>query len=235
MKNLSLTALAGLAILSLAGVANADTYGPFTSATVGPFNTDFGLGGGAHPVANLTLPTFDTTLGTLTGISFTVGGGVTTTFTVSDASGNSNPVTLTSSANISLYAPPPPPGPATLIVFTIPANSINTILTPFGSFGPQAVVANGSNTVASYGGSFLPFLTVGPGSIVLPVSANGQSSASDQNGNLNASVRTTATAFGSVTYTYTPVTTGVPEPGSVAMLIAGGVSGAGFFLRRRRK
>ena len=139
---------------------------------------------------------------------------------------------MTSSANISLYAPPAP-SPATLIVFTVPSNAINTTLAPGGTYGPQSVVASGSNTVASYGGSFLPFETVGAGSVVLPVTASGQSTASDQNGNISSIVRTTASAYGSVTYTYTP--SSVPEPGSVAMLIAGGVTGAGVLVRRRKK
>ena len=131
----SLTALAGLAVLSLTGAANADTTGG-VSPTIGPFNTNFGLGGGANPITNLTLPTFDTTLGTLTGISFTVGGTVTTTFSGQDLSGNSNSITLTSSANISLYAPPVV-SPATLIVFTIPSNSTSLSVAPNATFWPD--------------------------------------------------------------------------------------------------
>ena len=236
MSAKSLTLLAGLAAISFAGVANADTE-TFTSATVGPYNTDFGTGAAnqSRPVVNLSLPTFDTSLGTLNSISFTVGGSVTTIFAGQDLSGNANSVTLTSSANIALYAPPVATA-ANLIAFVIPSNALPPIpIAPNSSFGPQTVVASGTSGTASYGGSFLPFETLGSGSIVLPVSANGQSAAADTNGNILASIRTTATAFGTVTYNYTVPTTGVPEPGSVAMLVAGGMTGAGFFVRRRRK
>ena len=235
MSAKNLTLLAGLAAISFAGVANADSLS-YTSPTVGPYNTDFGGGGNqSRPVATISLPTFDTTLGTLNSISFTVGGSVTTIFAGQDLSGNPNSVTLNSSANISLFAPPIA-SPANLITFVVPSNALPPIpVAPNSSFGPQTVVANGTSATANYGGSFLPFETSGAGSIVLPVSANGASTAADTNGNILTSIRTTATAFGTVTYNYTPSTTGVPEPGSVAMLFAGGMTGAGFFIRRRRK
>ena len=232
-KNFSLAAIAGLALVSLTGAANANTTGG-TSPTVGPFNTDFGLGSGAHPVTNLTLPTFDTTLGTLTGISFTVGGTVTTMFSGQDQSGNANNVTLVSGGTISLYMPPVA-SPANLLVATTPNNSLPPVaIAANAMFGPLTVVAASSSSIPSYGGSFLPFETVGAGTISLPVSANGQSSASDDNGNITTTIRTTASAFGSVVYTYTPRTNAVPEPGSIALLIAGGVSGAAFLIRRRK-
>ena len=234
MKNFSLAAIAGLALVSLTGAANADTTGG-TSPTIGPFNTNFGFGTGGNPVTNLTLPYFDTNLGTLTGISFTVGGTVTTMFSGQDRSGNPNNVSLTSSGTITLYSPPAPPSAATLIVFTTPANSIPPFpVAANATFGPQTVVANGSNTVPSYGGSFLPFEQAGGGFFTLPVTASGLSSASDDNGNITTTIRTTASAFGSVLYTYTPKTNAVPEPGSIALLIAGGVSGAAFLIRRRK-
>ena len=236
MSAKNLTLLAGLAAISFAGVANANTES-FTSPTVGPYNTDFGGGGTqSRPVASIVLPTFDTTLGTLNSISFTVGGSVTTVFAGQDLSGNPNNVTLTSSANISLYAPPGPASASSLITFVIPSNALPAFpVAANAPFGPQTVIANGTSSAANYTGSFLPFETVGLGSIVLPVSGNGSSSASDSNGNILTSIRTTASAFGAVTYNFTPTTTGVPEPGSVAMLIAGGMTGAGFFIRRRRK
>ena len=229
-----LTSLAALAVVSFAGAANADTIGG-TSPTIGPFSTNFGFGTGANPTTNITLPLFDTTLGTLTGISFTVGGSVSTTFSGMDQSGNPNNVTLTSGGTISLYAPPTPSA-SNLIVFTTPANSLGPVaVAANASFGPSTVVAAGSNSVPSYGGSFLPFEAMGGGFITLPVTASGASSASDDNGNITTTIRTTASAFGSVLYTYTPKTSSVPEPGSVALLIAGGVSGVGLFARRRKK
>ena len=237
MSAKNLTILAALTAMSFAGAANADTSGPFTSATVGPYNTDFGTGvlTSAHPFTNLTLPTFDTTLGTLTGISFSVGGSVTTSFSGTDLSGNANTITLTSQATLSLFAPPSPT-PANLIASSTPsASQAPFTIGPGANFGPIVVVAPVSSTVSNYTGSFLPFETLGSGTVSMPVSANGQSTASDSNGNIATVIRTNAQAFGSVTYFYTPVTTGVPEPGSVAMLVAGGMTGAGFFIRRRRK
>ena len=231
----NLTVLAGLAALSFAGAANANTTGG-AAPTIGPFSTDFGLGTGANPVTNLVFPLFNSNLGTLTSISFTVGGTVTTTFSGSNPNAlNPDNVTLTSQTNISLYAPPVV-SPSNLIIFTTPSNVFGPITVPGGAnFGPQTVVAPGNSTNPSYSGSFLPFEAAGGGFVSLPVTANGQSNASDTNGNINTSIRTTASAFGSVVYTYTPTQTGVPEPGSVAMLIAGGMTGAGFFIRRRRK
>ena len=235
-KYFSLAAIAGLALVSFAGVANAATSGPFTSATIGPFPTNFGSGTGANPVTNIVLPLFDTNLGTLTGISFTVGGTVSTMFSGQDKSGNPNNVTLTSAGKISLYAPPAPPTASNLVVFTTPANSIPPFpVAANANFGPSTVNAVGSNSVPSYAGSFAPFQAAGGGTITLPVTASGTSSASDDNGNITSTIRTTATAYGSILYTYTPKTNAVPEPGSVAMLVAGGVSGAAFLLRRKRR
>ena len=233
-KNYLRAALAGLALVSFADAANADTTGG-TSPTVGPFNTNFGFGTGANPVTNLTLPYFDTNLGTLTGISFTVGGSVNTMFSGQDKSGSPNNVFLTSSGTITLYSPPPPPGASTVIVFTTPTNMIGPIaVAGNANFGPIMVNASGSNTVPSYSGSFLPFEQAGGGSFTLPVTASGTSNASDDNGNITTTVQTTASAYASVVYTYTPNTSSVPEPGSVALLIAGGVSGAALFVRRRK-
>jgi len=54
-------------------------------------------------------------------------------------------------------------------------------------------------------------------------------------GNLSATQTTTDTLAATVTYNFTTVVTGTPEPGSVAMFFGMGVTGMAFIYRRRLK
>ena len=220
-----LAALTGLSLVSALRAAKADIYGPLTSPTIGPFNTNFGSGTGANPVTNVTLPKFDTTLGTLTGISLAIGSTITTRFSGHDRSGNPNNVTLTSQGTISLYAPIGSPSSASLIVYTIPSNTPPSFpVAANANFGPTTVVASGSSSVVSYNGSFLPFKAAGGDFLTLPVTANGQSNASDDNGNITSIVSTKASVYVSVTYTYTPATPPLPVTGRIALEGVGDLS-----------
>jgi hypothetical protein len=78
------------------------------------------------------------------------------------------------------------------------------------------------------------FTTNGAGSIYLPVTTNTITFTANTGGNTASGQVTTANATGTVTYNY--ISNGnVPEPGALALISAGAVSGFFIIRRRRRK
>ena len=76
-------------------------------------------------------------------------------------------------------------------------------------------------------------LYIGAGNFTLPYASLSGIEVAGGGGNIVATVLTKADVSATVTYRYHRPAS-VPEPGGMALLIAGGVTGAGLFVRRRK-
>ena len=231
--------LMGLAVLSALGFVPAAAEAAFVTYT-SPF---YPSGNNADPAANpqnfeptdwdgltqsVSLPKFNPTLGTLTGVNLSLYGnilnsGSLTNNTGSDITTGSYLATL----NISLL----PPGTAVpwdstagndLITVSPVEYGINTPTTVAPgqslSFGLETPV-NASNTDFYSTTSVAPY--VGTGSLDFPLYAATSITSDDSGSALELVQNTAARAQASVTYTYDLAVTEVPEPASAALLGAG--------------
>jgi len=97
------------------------------------------------------------------------------------------------------------------------------------AFGPFTLTNSSTNTLTS-GAAYLSF--IGLGTISTFVQGIGTDSSV---GDSNLSYNPHTSGYGSVTVVYNYHATGVPEPGSAALLIGMGVTGAGILVRFRKR
>jgi len=205
----------GLAVLAMAPRADAAilTFSHTTPTATVPFTDTF------------TLSKFDTTLGTLTGVTVTLSTTVTpevdvfnsTTSAQNFTNGTASiPVTVTGPSSTSA---------TTTTSFLVPTGVANPGNNPF----PGAPVTL-SNTTTVAPANFGSFQGVGPGTASFTAAfANGTYSGTSVPGVFfggSAAAGGTTT----ITYTFTPVVVGAPEPSSIALV----ASGLGGFLVVRR-
>jgi len=156
---------------------------------------------------SVTIPKFDPTLGDLQSISFTLSGNVQGTAQAESLDAAPSIVNTQFSANITLTRPD-----LSIIVVTIPIANFSDPFTAFdgiidfaGTSGATHANINASDTqtVNSPPPASDLVLFTGPGTISLPVAANGSSIATGS-GNLITQFSTDAAADVTVCYTYLP-------------------------------
>ena len=184
---------------------------------------------------SLILPKFDTSLGTLTSISFTLGGNILATEKFESQDSSASTVNSSVGAKLTLQRPD-----LSTLLITLPGTTFSDAVSAYDGildFGGTSgltrnnITASGSNSAIFTGASDLAlFSALGGGTISLNVKGEGNSSASGP-GNLIASFSTSAAANAAVTYAYNP-TSATPEPSSMA-LMAVGLGAAGLIGRKR--
>jgi hypothetical protein len=227
MKNLALACVALLAAIVMGVVPSfvqAGTLGPITTSTPIPSTlTDWN--------GSLAFPQFNPALGTLDSVTLELSSTMATVVTVTN---NEDPSSGSSSNG----------GAKTELQVSVQDAGLNLTQPDLDFYSPNFAytLLAGSSTssglltkTANDGGNTYTLPAVlgeftGLGSLSLSASTFTQTSLTNNGGNTSASQVTDAALTGTVEYTYTAV----PEPSSIALLVAGLVGGRTFWKRRRR-
>lgn len=208
----SILGFGGVVSLVMPGFASTMTYTDSFPLTNGNWN------------GNFTLPQFDSSLGTLTEVDFSMSGGVQGNATVTNTDVAPEDITTNIAANLYLKNP----GGATTIVLSSPDWTTTDYSVPVGGNVTHTNESSIDPETNSYdpsdGSKFTQF--IGSGNIILPVVALNATGAS-AGGDVDADLSSQSSADVSVTYDYTPI----PEPATLGLAIVGGSLA---MLRRRR-
>lgn len=188
---------------------------------------------------NVTLPQFDSSLGTLSGISMTLYGNVTSLGQILNNSlGDATISQYLATVSFRIYTPFPiagdePPVDA-ITPFLVRVDPLLINVTPQTlvasgviSFGSPTNVNNSATASAAITGSLAPY--IGTGTLIFPLGAFTQTLTSVTGGNLELTQTTSGRALATITYTFDEVA--IPEPASMALLGIG-LFAAGIARRR---
>ncbi len=226
-SSIAVATLAGFGLLALSPLVNAQTVlGPLanTNGTVSHTTEFTGTGGDV-----LTFSQFDSTLGTLTGVSLTVNGTISSNISVSNTAATPSSGTVRTESIYSLVDP----GSLLNLGPDLITASQSYSLDPGQSINIGPFTKSGSDTQSYTLQAILDEFT-GVGSISLGLSSVTSTLLGNTGGNTSSNQVTTASASGTVTYTYTQ-SQGVPEAGTTAVLGLGSLAGAGTLMARRRR
>jgi hypothetical protein len=227
------TVLTGVVVLymsALSPITSAQTIGPLTTTT--PISHLTELVGAPNDV--LTFATFDGNLGTLLSVVLSVNVDIVSTVTVTNnafTASHGSVFTQSAFSIKDLLA-------NLLLSPGVNTNSFSYSLAPGGQVTSSPALIGSKSATGTFTASptLAEFTTIGAGQIALPVTTLTQTFAGNSGGNTGTGQVTSAHATGTITYNYTiPPTVSVPEPGDMALVTAGVISGVFIIRRRRRK
>ena len=237
-RKVMLGAIGAIASLAWATSASALTTPPVTGSI--PLTT-------TNWTRSITIPKFDPSLGTLSGVSCTIAGTAVGTARVENtATEEGNTITIVTSAKLTLFKPDSS-GP---LVITIPLVNDTQALPAFdgtvdvggasGSTLPQVTGTDANTGSYSDAATLAMFVAASPGeTVTLPIKAQATSSATDTAGNFERSLTTRASADVSCTYSYTVVPPAEVPEFPLTIVASGGAAivlgGATFAARRARR
>lgn len=222
---------------TFAALALAAALSPFTSAqaAVISFSSNIGMQE-TDWSESLRLNKFDTKLGTLQSVQFDLSGVLQGSGEAENKSSKAAKVTITLGSELTLTRPD-----GSTLVITNPLFNRDFNFTGYdrstdfaGTSGTRTgmiEVSDSDSFITSLASDLALFSALGGGFIDLGLSATGHSQATGS-GNMSSNFENSASASATVIYTYAPLVVEVPEPATLATMIAGlGLMGA---VRRRR-
>jgi hypothetical protein len=224
------TALAGTALLSLSVLTssvNAQIVGPITTST--PISHLTELVGAPSDV--LTFPKFDGNLGILLSVVVHLDANISSVITVTNSADTPSSGSVFTDSQYTVK------DPLNLLTLSPDPSTPNFVysLDPGGSVTSSALLgsdtADGTFTDALI---LAEYTTLTGETIAMPATTFTQTFTANSGGNTSSGQVTTASATGTITYNYAPLES-VPEPGAMALISAGAVSGIFIIRRRRRK
>jgi hypothetical protein len=225
MKRIQGPRTLGIAILLFAGIA----VSAHAQVLIQPFTIPAET---ANFAITVNVPQFQASLGTLQSVMITLNGTVSNV-SIFLSNNLSQPQTLTAQASFTLVVADPlnQINASTTMVstlnsgnpFTIPGGGANTYLGSSAAGSASSLTGNGIALLNEFKGS---------GNIAIPVSGTVTATNSINNSGITESVTSnTVGGTGTVKYTYIPVGA-APEPGTIALLVSGGI--CALAVKRRR-